>query len=191
MTVLEDKPKLLIVEGCTGSGKSTLTNNLREQMLSTSLIRLSGIKDKSLKGEIRSLLYHESVLKMLKGTYVSGMNWVMDRSFLSDYVYAKLRLKDYSFTYPFEVLTKQLDELSEYYDVHCCVLSVDKTCLEERLKRDKAAYETFSVESSIKQQKEYLNVLKDLPKSVNSFNINVSNLSLQEVTDIVLKELEK
>ena len=45
------KSKLIIVEGPQGTGKTTLTNYLRENLASSNLYRLSGQKDKSEKGK--------------------------------------------------------------------------------------------------------------------------------------------
>ena len=45
------KNKLIIVEGPQGTGKTTLTNYLREKLSGSNLYRLSGQKDKSKKGK--------------------------------------------------------------------------------------------------------------------------------------------
>ena len=48
------KDTIIIVEGPQGTGKTTVTNYLREKMSATDLYRLSGIKDKTETGKEKS-----------------------------------------------------------------------------------------------------------------------------------------
>ena len=52
-----NRPKLIIVEGANGVGKSTVSNHLREQMTSTNLLSLSGVADKTITGSTKSEIY--------------------------------------------------------------------------------------------------------------------------------------
>ena len=45
------KDTIIIVEGPQGTGKTTVTNYLREEMSATDLYRLSGIKDRTITGK--------------------------------------------------------------------------------------------------------------------------------------------
>ena len=53
------KPKLIIVEGAQGVGKGTVTNMLREKVPYSTLMRLSGIKDKTKETGLKKCLILE------------------------------------------------------------------------------------------------------------------------------------
>ena len=180
------KPKLIIVEGCQGSGKSSVTNYLRENMLNTNLIRLSGLKDKSEKASLVSYLYHSSVLTMISDTHNAKMNWVLDRSYISDYVYANLGFKEYDFKLEFKSLSVMLGVLSKKYDVHVFLLTASEEVFKERLNRDKAEYEKFSVESSLTQQESYLKSLKEIELVCNCHTIDTSSKTPSQIGEMII-----
>lgn len=187
-----NKPKLIFIEGSAGVGKSSVTNYLREHMLSTSLVRLSGIKTKESNGASLSFVYHLSVLSMLKECQLSEMNWVFDRSFISDRVYAKLGYKEYDFNLEFNALTQVLYDLTKYYDIHVIVLTANETTYENRLKRDKAEYQKFSVQSSLDQQKTYVELVNSIETPINKTIIDTSEADIQtigkSIIDLVYKD---
>ena len=180
------KPVLLIVDGAQGSGKSTTTAYLREQMLNTNLMRLSGMKDKSETARSLSFNYHRNVLDMIKNNAPTDMNWVLDRSYISDYVYSELGYKEYDFKLELEWLNMYLNELTKWYDVYVVTLLASEDTFKKRLIRDKAEYETFSVESSVNQQIVYLSVLSDMPQEINTFIVNTDELTPEETAKTIM-----
>lgn len=182
------KNKIIIIEGATGSGKSSVSNILREQMLSTNLLRLSGIKDKTKTGEFKSFSYHKSVLMMMLDCEDCDVNWILERSYLSDKIYCNMGLKEYDFDTQSHVLKTILSMLTEAYDVHLFLLVADKETYKTRLLRDKAAYEEFSVESAIRQQKEYLDEVDKLNSIVSTHIIDTSYISEKEVANLIIHE---
>ena len=176
-----NKPVLVIVEGAQGTGKSSATSYLREHMLNTNLMRLSGMKDKSESASVKSYIYHTNVLDMIKRNSISEMNWVLDRSFISDYVYANIGYKEYKFDAEYQLLCERLSLLAELYDVYVITLLATSSTLESRLCRTKAEYETFSVDSSLKQQIAYLSAIDELPKNIKACLIHTDSLTPDEV----------
>ena len=61
-----ERSKVIIVEGPQGAGKTTLTNRLRELIISTNLIRMSGVKDKTEAGKEKSITVHKQQLIAIK-----------------------------------------------------------------------------------------------------------------------------
>ena len=64
------KPKLIIVEGAIGSGKSSLAHNLRENMKNTTMLSLSSIgnDDKN-----NSYMYHANIYLCSFSLYIPRM----------------------------------------------------------------------------------------------------------------------
>ncbi len=166
-----ERSKVIIVEGPQGAGKTTLTNRLREVITSTNLIRMSGVKDKTEAGKEKSITVHKQQLIAMNMTNHCDINYVLDRSFLSEFLYANLGFKSYSYTE--EELEKDFDtllkQLNACFDVLLVFLEPSDEVLETRLQRDKAAYHPFSLESSIKQR-EFLKEIKKM-KILKDFNI--------------------
>ena len=181
------KPKLIIVEAAPAGGKSSTTDLLRERMLNTTLFRLSSI-GKDDKYNVFS--YHTSILMLLYDMKHSQMNCVMDRSFLSQYVYARLGYKSHSFEEETQRLLDRLNTLGLFYDVHLVLLAANKQDYEERLKRDKAQYIEHSVENSIKQQREYMKVFDEINvPNVHKHVINNSGFTAEQTVDTILSYL--
>lgn len=185
------KNKLIIIEGATGSGKSSVSTILREQMLSTTLLRLSGIKDKGKTGELKSYSYHTNILNMILESKDCDINWILERSYLSDKIYCNIGLKDYSFEEQSNILNSMLSELSEVYDVYLFLLVADREVYETRLCRDKASYERFSVEFSMQQQQEYINELSCLNNKVKKHIIDTTELNEKDVSIKIIEEVSK
>lgn len=159
------KQKLIIIEGTRGSGKTTITNWLREYINYSQLIRLSGTADKSPTGR-------EKVFKSRKADFIFAENnigcdvhTILDRSFITEHVYADyLKYKEYPFQKESEILAKILNDLdySEKYLINMYVEDTD--VLTERLQRDKAVFQgiDFSKEESISQQIAYKSAVDNL-----------------------------
>lgn len=159
-----NKNRIIIVEGPQGTGKTTLTNYLRENIPSSNLYRLSGQKDKTLNGKEISRKMYLALLAYLKKMEDTPMDLIFDKTFFTEEIYARLGYKEYSFTDIYEMLVTQLESLN--YDIYFIVLYLeDGNIYEERLKREHHTYQSFSVENSMCQQEAYLKMIKELENS--------------------------
>lgn len=162
------KDTIIIVEGPQGVGKTTFTNYLREKIAASDLYRLTGIKDKTETGYPK---IKRKYLKLLE--YVENcedVNMIFDRTFFSEEVYSRLGFKSYSFHELYEELLNKLDNLN--FDIYFVVLYLKDTSeYEKRIQRDKGVYQKFSVESSIRQQEEYLKLADEVEKQTKKIKV--------------------
>lgn len=162
------KDTIIIVEGPQGVGKTTFTNYLREKIAASDLYRLTGIKDKTETGYPK---IKRKYLKLLE--YVENcedVNIIFDRTFFSEEVYSRLGFKAYSFHELYEELLKKLDSLN--FDIYFVVLYLKNTSeYEKRIQRDKGVYQKFSVQSSIRQQDEYLKLADEIEKQTKNIKV--------------------
>lgn len=166
------KDSIIIVEGPQGAGKTTFTNFLREKLSATDLYRLSGIKDKTETGYNKIKLKYEKLLEYMENC--SDINMIFDRTFFTNEVYSRLGYQDYSFAEAYNELLNKLDNLKNInsYDVYLVVLYLkDEKRYEQRIKRDKHQYQKFEVESSIKQQNEYLKLADEVEKQTKNIKV--------------------
>lgn len=162
------KDTIIIVEGPQGAGKTTFTNYLREKMGATDLYRLAGIRDKTETGHKK---IEKKYLKLLE--YIDScedVNMIFDRTFFTEEIYGRLGYKPYSFDETYKKLLSKLDNLK--FDIYLVVLYLDNTdVFEKRIKRDKHQYQAFNVESSIKQQNEYLKLADQVEKETKNIKV--------------------
>ena len=160
------KPKLIIVEGAQGVGKGTITNLLREKIPYSTLMRLSGIKDKSKEtGLPKVYKLRSEELKFILNCSELDTTFVLDRCHLSEKVYCNLGYKEYNFEKETEDLNDFLNMMTLFYDIYVIGLILDDTdAYAERLKRDKAVFEhsKFNIDNSIKQQNEYIKEINNI-----------------------------
>lgn len=171
-----EKNKIIIVEGPQGTGKTTLTNYLRENIPGANLYRLSGQKDKTKTGKENSKVMYKALLSYLKQMEKIPMDLVFDRTFFTEEIYARLGYKDYSFTDVYQELVSQLDSLD--YNIYLLLLYLENTDLyRERLARPSHhGYQSFSLSSSVNQQNEYLKFVEELQPT----KINIIPLAMDE-----------
>lgn len=184
--LLKNKPKLIIVEGAQGSGKSTICRHMREKMTSTLLLSLSGVADKTKEGAWKSYEYHSAFLNTLFDISNCGLNTILERSYLSERVYAKLGIKPYTFEEQTKALNCRLRFLATKYDVHLFILTCAESEYEARLQRDKGSYVGFSVQSSLDQQDAYLSELKNIEEtypSINCYVVDNTTLTAEETAE--------
>lgn len=164
--------KVIIVEGAQGVGKGTITNILREQMPYTNLLRLSGTSDKTKAGLSKVYEVRNSELDMILSSAGCSINYVLDRSHLTEAVYCKLGFKDYTFEKETEALNFKLGLISGLYDVHVVVLTAYPHDFSDRLIRDKPEFLNlkFDTQSSMLQQETYLEELKKIRREYPSIN---------------------
>lgn len=182
-----ERPKLIIVEGPQGVGKSGLTSYLREKVPSCDLYRLSGVKDKTITGLEKVKQRYYSLMKYMKEQETVGLNELFDRTFPTDFIYANLGYKEYDFSETFEDLTKLLNDLD--FDIYYFSLYIeDVEIYKTRLQReDKHQYQEVSIDNSVNQQNEYKKVA-DYFKTFD--NINVFEIPTDDF-DKAYREIDK
>lgn len=178
-----EKSRIIIVEGPQGSGKSTITNLLRETMTSVNLIRMSGVKDKGMTGKEKSFFVHRTTFEMINKLSKCDINFILDRSFLSEVLYCDLGFKPYDSRGWQEYFKGIMNNLKENYDLEFVLLKPHKDELKERLKRDKGEYQKFNVESSLNQSNKYLELFQD--SFFENFSVNIIEVKGKKPVEIV------
>jgi energy-coupling factor transporter ATP-binding protein EcfA2 len=179
------RPKMIIVEGPQGVGKTTVTNWLRDIIPSSNLYRLSGIQDKTNEGKVKCTKMYTALIEYLMGMGIShcGMHLIFDRTFITEQVYSKLGYKDYDFTDVYHYLCFCLVSLSAFYDIIVFNLFLeDMSMYEGRLHRDgKVTYKhsPFNADNSTRQQRAYEDAMEYLG-SVSAGHISVINVSMTD-----------
>lgn len=175
------KNKLIIVEGPQGTGKTTLTNYLRENIPGSNLYRLSGQKDKTENGQKYSEKMYEALLEYLEKLEEIPMDLIFDRTFFTEEIYARLGYKEYDFSDIYKKLFARFNKL--HFEKYLIVLYLENTDLySERLKRDfHHNYQTFSLENSICQQQAYLKLSEEIEKNAEN-TIKVIRLPMDDFT---------
>lgn len=154
----------ITIEGPQGTGKTTLANYLRENLLSVNLYRLTGMPDKSINAKQKSLKMYKDLINYIKTVLNADISLVFDRIFFSELVYARIGLKEYDYENPFKIL------MNKYLKLNCkhiaIFLYLENTDLYiERLQRIRnAEYVKFDINNSINQQVEYLKLADELKK---------------------------
>ena len=165
--------KIIVVEGPQGAGKTTITDFLRHSMKYTNLYRLSGTSDSSEEGLKKSKIMYENLLNYMKTLENLNINLLFDRTFFTEENYCRLGIKEYTFTDVYEKLLDQFAKLD--FDIYYITLYLqDENEYVERLKRDgKAVFKgaEFKAESSIKQQRVYLEMSKEVKEKYNNINV--------------------
>ena len=188
------KQKIVFLHGAQGVGKTTVSNYLRERLVHTTLIRLAGVPSYQEDANQKALLYHLSLLDGVNRTYGTMMNYVMDRSFLCEKVYANLGFKPHDFEKECEIIENVIETMTEYFDLYFVLLKANEETFSKRLKtRKKAQFEAvkFKVENSLKQQEEYEKELQKLPQAVNVLTMFVDDSTSSEVADFIIETIFK
>ena len=182
------KPKLIIVEGAIGSGKSTLSKLLRERIPHSTLLDLGSIQDDS---KINSFTYHSTILSMLFDLRMVGSNFILSRSYLSNEIYSRLGKKKYDNDDNFTYFNERLKTLSLFYEVKVFILSSNPADFESRFdKRNKFQYVNHSTEEALKQQRQYLLIADELrEKGIDVTVFNNSGFNANQLVDIVLSSI--
>ena len=152
---------IIIIEGPQGSGKSTMANFLRDNLLSSNLYRLTGIKDKSITGYDKNKSMYLGLINYMESLEYTELNLIFDRTFFTEEVYSILGYKEYRFDKAYNRLVKKLSQLD--FNIYLVVLYCKDTSLyEKRLRRQHHNYQAFSVENSVNQQNTYLKLLDEI-----------------------------
>lgn len=161
------KPKLIIIEGAQGAGKTTLTDYIRNRLPYTNLYRLSGHSDSSKQGYFKSKKVFDALLEYVKALENSDVNLLFDRTFFSEEVYTRLGYKEYLFTPEYKRYVELLNSLD--YEIYFIVLYLEDTeNFKKRLSREgkaKIDYAKFDVTNSVNQQNMYLKLADEILES--------------------------
>lgn len=156
---------IIIVEGSKGVGKTTLSNWLREQIPYCNLIRLSGHSDFTPTGLDKSLHMYDALIHYLVELAQSNSNMtvVLDRCWISDYIYCQMGFREYNF--PWDTMIQYISELL----CHAKIFMIDAYLGNEedftkRLNREKANHGNilFDVANSINEQLQYSQTMEGL-----------------------------
>ena len=166
---------IIIIEGPQGVGKSTLANFLRDNLPTTNLYRLSGIKDRTESGKEKNKIMYLGLINYMESLEETELNLVFDRTFFTEQVYCSLGYKDYKFDEEYKRLVRKLASLD--YNIYFCVLYLkDVELYEKRLRRVHHNYQAFSLQSSVDQQNTYLN----LADNIKEKNINIVKIPMDD-----------
>lgn len=168
---MKSRGNIIIIEGPQGVGKSTMANFLRDNLASSNLYRLTGIKDKSKSGYEKNKTMYLGLINYMESLEDTELNLIFDRTFFTEQVYASLGYKEYDFDAVYERLLKKLSELD--FNIYFVVLYLKDTSIyEKRLKRQHHQYQAFSLENSINQQNAYLKLIDGIKyKSIHKLKI--------------------
>ena len=183
--------KIIVVEGAQGVGKTTITDFLRHTLPYSNLYRLSGTADSTAAGKKKAEEMYIDLLDYMKKLENKSINLIFDRTFFTEENYCRLGIKEYTFTDVYEKLLDQFAKLD--FDIYYITLYLqDENEYVERLKRDgKAVFKgaEFKAESSIKQQRVYLEMSKEVKEKYN--NINVLDIANDKDLEETKKEIRK
>ena len=180
------KSKLIIVEGSQGVGKTSVTRMLREKMAGSNLFSLSGVNDNSEKGFAKCYNMHYGIISLIRENFNNSINFILDRSFISEKVYCDLGYKPYTFEHDCDTLAHFYKRLYNLYDVKYILLTANTDTFKDRLVRNKHDYQEFSAESSYLQQETYK---KNLQKyKIKYTEISTVNKTVEEIVEVILGE---
>lgn len=199
---MKNRGNIIIIEGPQGVGKSTMANFLRDNLASSNLYRLTGIKDKTKTGYDKNKRMYLNLLNYMEELEDTELNLIFDRTFFTEQVYCLLGFKEYKFDDVYERLVQKLNALD--FNIYYVVLYLNDTSIyEKRLKRQHHQYQAFSIESSINQQNTYLKLADNLKEAnINvlkiatdnyekAYNELINSIPILKDSNIIYKEEEK
>lgn len=170
--------KLIVIEGPQGAGKTTVTDYIRHSLKYTNLYRLYGTSDSTPSGFQKAKDMYTDLLDYIEKLENKSINLLFDRTFFTEEIYSRLKFKQYDFAPAYEELVERFSKLD--FDIYYITLYLEDTNLfVKRLARDGKAitdYAKFGIESSINQQKQYLNMADEINNKYPSIKVfKVSN----------------
>ena len=179
-----------------------MANFLRDNLASSNLYRLTGIKDKTKTGYDKNKRMYLNLLNYMEELEDTELNLIFDRTFFTEQVYCLLGFKEYKFDDVYERLVQKLNALD--FNIYYVVLYLNDTSIyEKRLKRQHHQYQAFSIESSINQQNTYLKLADNLKEAnINvlkiatdnyekAYNELINSIPILKDSNIIYKEEEK
>lgn len=182
----ENRGSIIIIEGPQGVGKSTMANFIRDNLASSNLYRLTGIKDKTKTGYEKNKKMYLNLIEYMRSLEDTELHLVFDRTFFTEQVYASLGYKEYKFDDVYEELVKGLASLN--YNIYFVVLYLQNTNIyEQRLNRVHHNYQAFSIQNSVDQQNCYLRLLDEIKEE----NIQKVKIATDNYNDAYNELIEK
>jgi deoxyguanosine kinase len=184
--------KAIIIEGPRGTGKSTVTRLLRNQIEGSTLINLTGFKANGSEGLNKVLRYYGNIMPILEnltGDYI----FIFDRHFFSEMVYSPV-YKSYDFSEPYAHLMQRLVNAVDELEVYYFTISDDQE-LNRRLNRDKVKlFDSVpeNVEETRKQQVGYDRVMGTFERlygdreNVTYAKIDTTGRTPEEIVDMII-----
>ncbi|MCA1027037.1 hypothetical protein LCM23_13125 [Cytobacillus kochii] len=149
--------KIIILEGARGTGKSSVSFQLRQHLPHSTLINFTGFNESGEEGLNKITTYYDSWLELFRQmkSGIKDQVIICDRFFFSERVYSAL-YKDYDFSKIFKIYSMLLPTLADELFIYNFTIHDEKE-LTKRLQRDKIPFSSIkeSVEETLKQQKEY------------------------------------
>lgn len=184
--------RIILIEGSRGTGKSTLTRKIRDKVPETTLINPTGFNLDGLKGRDKSTSYYGVWIDLLESMSKQDITIVFDRFYFSEMVFSKL-YKEYDFSSQYEFYNNCLDRLVEkgVQIDFLLLLNKDENEIKERLTRDKIPFWKVdeSIESSIKQQEEYIILTEGLIRN-HKLNVNIIDTAHKEQFEVYQEVIE-
>ena len=162
-----NKKSIIIAEGPQGVGKTGLAEYCRENIPYSNLYRLYGTSDKTITGHDKAKNMYIDLLDYLKKLENADLNLLFDRTFFTEEAFCRLGYKAYSFSDVYFDLVHKLNDIKLNIFVIFLYLE-DINLYKERLNRDKTkSFTQFTLDSSVEQQKVYLEMAKELQEYDN------------------------
>lgn len=190
--------KLIVVEGPQGAGKTFATDYIRYFLPHTNLYRLCGTNDASKAGLKKATDMYQNLLNYIKDMENLSINLLFDRTFFTEEVYCRLGFKEYSFSEVFYQLLERFNQLD--FEIYYITLYLENTDLYysrlERTGKGITSYAKYDKNSSIYQQKTYLDLAEEIKSNFPNIHVfNVSNdgeaSQLQEKLHDILETPQK
>lgn len=180
ITYDKNKKSIIVVEGPQGVGKTGFAEYLRENVPYSNLYRLYGNSDKTITGYEKAKSMYYILLDYMKKMESFDINMFFDRTFFTEEAFCRLGYKEYKFSDVYCELLKLLNDIKLNIFVVFLYLENEKL-YEERLKRDKTkSFTNFTIDSSVEQQRVYLQMADELQVYDNINPITVPTDSFTE-----------
>ena len=188
--------ELVILEGCRGTGKSTIAFQLRQRTKGTTLINFTGFHDDNQQGLEKISDYYDAWMKLFFQLHNHNSKCIFDRFFFSERVFSEL-YKDYDFKTKYNQLLDYLEDLAFMnVKINIVLLTIsDEEELAKRLMRDKVPFGEAeeSAQESLRQQEVYHRICESLYYNrTDSPNLNLYVVDTTgKTTEEVYEEVEK
>lgn len=185
---MNNKMKVLCLEGARGGGKSTVAFQLRQSIKNSTLINFTGFNldgEEGLKNITNYYIHWMAMFIEMANSNIE-QTIICDRIFFSEKVFNMYKSYDFDPTY--KVLVEAFSKLNPtifYLTVH------NEEVLANRLKRDKIPFYKVeeSVQETLRQQDAYDKVFKEVENKFNIVTIDTSYLESVQVKDIILSKI--
>lgn len=190
---------IIIVEGAQGSGKTTVSNWIRENKVYTNLYRLTGHNDNSKNGREKSIKMYDALMDYVEKLENSDINLLFDRTFITEMVYCMCGYRKYMFADKGKEYIKRLNELGRRGNFEIVIINLkvsDADKFRERFlendRKDKPRHLSieFNVDNSIKQQESYEIILEHIKNTYKYIDVIDINTDKENFRDIVMDRLK-